>query len=174
MHISNFRPVKRVLDVVRIFARVRKEVPSALVMVGDGPDRLAAEEEARALGIADDVHFLGRIDPVAPLLASADLYLLPSDRESFGLSALEALACGVPALGYDAGGIREVVKNGETGALRPVGDVAGLAEFARRAAAGPRALERDERGRGGRRPRALLQRRHRGALRGALSSARGR
>jgi N-acetyl-alpha-D-glucosaminyl L-malate synthase BshA len=130
LHISNFRPVKRVLDVVRIFARVRKEIPSALVMVGDGPDRLAAEEEARVLGVADDVHFLGRIDPVAPLLASADLYLLPTDRESFGLSALEALACGVPTLGYDVGGIREVVKNGVTGALRPVGDVDGLARFA--------------------------------------------
>jgi N-acetyl-alpha-D-glucosaminyl L-malate synthase BshA len=130
MHISNFRPVKRVLDVVRIFARVRMEIPSALVMVGDGPDRLAAEEEARVLGVADDVHFLGRIDPVAPLLASADLYLLPTDRESFGLSALEALACGVPTLGYDVGGIREVVKNGVTGALRPVGDVDGLARFA--------------------------------------------
>jgi N-acetyl-alpha-D-glucosaminyl L-malate synthase BshA len=129
MHISNFRPVKRVLDVVRIFARVRKEVPSVLVMVGDGPDRLSAEQEARALGVERDVHFLGRIDPVAPLLACADLYLLPTDRESFGLSALEALACGVPALAYDVGGIREVVKNGVTGALRPVGDVDGLAEF---------------------------------------------
>ena len=129
IHISNFRPVKRVLDVVRIFARVRKEVPSVLVMVGDGPDRLSAEQEARALGVERDVHFLGRIDPVAPLLACADLYLLPTDRESFGLSALEALACGVPALAYDVGGIREVVKNGVTGALRPVGDVDGLAEF---------------------------------------------
>ena len=129
MHISNFRPVKRVLDVVRIFARVRKEVPSVLVMVGDGPDRLSAEQEARALGVERDVHFLGRIDPVAPLLACAELYLLPTDRESFGLSALEALACGVPALAYDVGGIREVVKNGVTGALRPVGDVDGLAEF---------------------------------------------
>jgi N-acetyl-alpha-D-glucosaminyl L-malate synthase BshA len=129
MHISNFRPVKRVLDVVGIFARVRKEVPSVLVMVGDGPDRLAAEAEARVLGVERDVHFLGRIDPVAPLLACADLYLLPTDRESFGLSALEALACGVPALAYDVGGIREVVKNGVTGALRPVGDVDGLAEF---------------------------------------------
>lgn len=129
MHISNFRPVKRVLDVVRIFARVRKEVPSVLVMVGDGPDRLSAEQEARALGVERDVHFLGRIDPVAPLLACADLYLLPTDRESFGLSALEALACGVPTLAYDVGGIREVVKNGVTGALRPVGDVDGLAEF---------------------------------------------
>jgi N-acetyl-alpha-D-glucosaminyl L-malate synthase BshA len=131
MHISNFRPVKRVLDVVRIFARVHKEVPSVLVMVGDGPDRLSAEEEARALGVDNDVHFLGRIDAVAPLLASADLFLLPSDAESFGLSALEALACGVPALGYEIGGLREVVKNGVTGILRPVGDVDGLAEGAK-------------------------------------------
>jgi N-acetyl-alpha-D-glucosaminyl L-malate synthase BshA len=130
MHISNFRPVKRVVDVVRIFARVQREVPAVLVMVGDGPDRVSAEEEARVLGVERDVHFLGRIDPVAPLLASADLYLLPTDRESFGLSALEALACGVPALGYDVGGIREVVKNGVTGALRPVGDLDGLSEFA--------------------------------------------
>jgi N-acetyl-alpha-D-glucosaminyl L-malate synthase BshA len=130
MHISNFRPVKRVLDVVRVFARVHKEIPSVLVMVGDGPDRLSAEEEARALGVDGDVHFLGRIDAVAPLLASADLFLLPSDAESFGLSALEALACGVPALGYEIGGLREVVKNGVTGILRPVGDVDGLAEGA--------------------------------------------
>jgi N-acetyl-alpha-D-glucosaminyl L-malate synthase BshA len=127
MHISNFRPVKRVLDVVRIFARVRKEVPAVLVMIGEGPDRLPAEEEARALGVDGDVHFLGRIDAVAPLLACADLFLLPSDRESFGLSALEALACGVPALGYDVGGLREVVKNGVTGALCPIGDLDGLA-----------------------------------------------
>ena len=130
MHISNFRPVKRVLDVVRIFAKVRTEVPSVLVMVGDGPDRLSAEEEARALGVERDVHFLGRIDAVAPLLASADLFLLPSDRESFGLSALEALACGAPALGYEVGGITEVVTDGVTGALRPVGDIEGLAQFA--------------------------------------------
>jgi N-acetyl-alpha-D-glucosaminyl L-malate synthase BshA len=129
MHISNFRPVKRVLDVVRIFAGVQKEVPSVLVMVGDGPDRISAEEEARRLGVERDVHFLGRIDTVAPLLASADLFLLPSDRESFGLSALEALACGVPALGYNVGGICEVVRDGVTGALREVGDIDGLADF---------------------------------------------
>ncbi len=131
MHISNFRPVKRVLDVVRIFDRVRKEVPSVLVMVGDGPDRQAAEEEARALGIEhDQIHFLGKIDAVAPLLASADLFLLPTDRESFGLSALEALACGVPSLAYDVGGIVEVIKDGVTGALRPVGDIDGMAAAA--------------------------------------------
>ncbi len=130
MHISNFRPVKRVSDVVRIFERVHHEVPSVLVMVGDGPDRLAAEEEARALGIEHEVRFLGRIDAVAPLLAAADLFVLPSDRESFGLSALEALACGVPSLAYNAGGIREVVKDGETGALCAVGDLDAMAAFA--------------------------------------------
>ena len=130
MHISNFRPVKRVNDVVRIFDRVRRKVPSVLVMVGDGPDRLAAEEETRALGIEHDVRFLGRIDAVAPLLAAADLFVLPSDRESFGLSALEALASGVPALAYNAGGIREVVKDGETGALCEVGDLDAMAAFA--------------------------------------------
>ena len=130
MHISNFRPVKRVLDVVRVFARVHREMPSVLVMVGDGPDRLSAEEEARALGVEQDVLFLGRIDAVAPLLASADLFLLPSDRESFGLSALEALACGVPALAYNVGGIREVIRNGETGALLAVGDLEAMAASA--------------------------------------------
>ncbi len=127
MHVSNFRAVKRVRDVVRIFAAVRAELPSALVMVGDGPDRVDAEEEAQTLGVAGDVHFLGRIDDVAPLLASADLFLLPSNRESFGLSALEALATGVPVIGSLAGGLPEVVRDGETGVLRPVGDVAGMA-----------------------------------------------
>jgi N-acetyl-alpha-D-glucosaminyl L-malate synthase BshA len=127
MHISNFRPVKRVLDVVRIFDRVRREQPAVLVMVGDGPERLSAEEEARSLGISQDVLFLGRIDAVAPLLASADLFLLPSDRESFGLSALEALASGVPALAYDVGGVREVIKKDETGILQPVGDLDAMA-----------------------------------------------
>ena len=130
MHISNFRPVKRVLDVVRTFAAVRREIPAILVMVGDGPDRGAAEDEARTLGVAEDVRFLGRIDGVAPLLAIADVYLLPTDRESFGLSALEAMACGVPVIGADVGGIREVVEDGVTGALRPVGDVAGMAQAA--------------------------------------------
>jgi N-acetyl-alpha-D-glucosaminyl L-malate synthase BshA len=127
MHVSNFRAVKRVRDVVRIFARVRKEMPSRLVMVGDGPDRTDAEEEARALGVDRDVHFLGKLDSVAPLLASADLFLLPSDRESFGLSALEALASGVPVVGCAVGGLPEVVRDGETGALRSPGDVDAMA-----------------------------------------------
>ena len=130
MHISNFRPVKRVCDVVRIFARVRERIPSVLVMVGDGPDRVDAEDEARRLGVHEDVQFLGKIDAVAPLLASADLFLLPSQSESFGLSALEALASGVPVIGSRGGGLVEVVKEGETGMLRDVGDVAGMSEAA--------------------------------------------
>ena len=132
MHISNFRPVKRVRDVVRVFAKVQAQVPSVLVMVGDGPDRGAAEEEARTLGVAADVRFLGKIDTVAPLLAAADLYVFPSESESFGLSALEALASGVPVVGARVGGVPEVVNDGVTGALLPRGDVAGMAEAALR------------------------------------------
>ena len=123
MHVSNFRTVKRVRDIVNIFARVAREIPSVLVMVGDGPDRVLAEEEARRLGVAQSVFFLGKLDAVAPLLAGADLFLLPSQSESFGLSALEALACGVPVVASDVGGLPEVVRDGETGALRAVGDV---------------------------------------------------
>ncbi|HEU4996719.1 MAG TPA: N-acetyl-alpha-D-glucosaminyl L-malate synthase BshA [Gemmatimonadaceae bacterium] len=130
MHISNFRPVKRVRDVVQVFARVKKSLDSVLVMVGDGPDRHDAEREARELGVDDSVHFLGKIDSVAPLLAAADLFLLPTDKESFGLSALEALASGTPVVGTNAGGLPEVVRDGETGILRPVGDVDGMARAA--------------------------------------------
>ncbi|HEX6315142.1 MAG TPA: glycosyltransferase, partial [Gemmatimonadaceae bacterium] len=130
VHISNFRPVKRVADVVRIFARVQPDCPSVLVMVGDGPDRVDAVEAARELGVEEDVHFLGRIDDIAPLLASADLFLLPSNRESFGLSALEALACGVPVIGCNVGGLPEVVRHGETGALLAPGDIDGLSAAA--------------------------------------------
>ncbi|HUF27519.1 MAG TPA: N-acetyl-alpha-D-glucosaminyl L-malate synthase BshA [Gemmatimonadaceae bacterium] len=127
MHVSNFRPVKRVRDVVAIFARVRERLPSVLVMVGDGPDRIEAESEARRLGVDRDVHFLGKIEAVAPLLASADVFLLPSQNESFGLSALEALASGVPVVASRAGGLVEVVRDGETGVLCEVGDVEGMA-----------------------------------------------
>ena len=130
MHISNFRPVKRVTDVVRVFDRVHKTVPSVLVMVGDGPDRHDAEQEARELGIDRDVQFLGKIDNVAPLLAAADLFLLPTDAESFGLSALEALASGTPVIGTNVGGLPEVVRNGESGVLCGVGDVEGMSSAA--------------------------------------------
>jgi L-malate glycosyltransferase len=127
IHVSNFRPVKRVRDIVRIFARVRRDVPSALVMVGDGPERVAAEQEARELGVHEQTYFLGKLDAVAPLLASADLFLLPSESESFGLSALEALACGVPVVASNAGGLPEVIDDGATGFLRNVGDVDAMA-----------------------------------------------
>ena len=127
MHVSNFRPVKRVRDIVRIFAQVQREVPSVLVMVGDGPERVLAEQEARTLGVHDVTHFLGRIDAVAPLLASADLFLLPSQSESFGLSALEALACGVPVVASRVGGLPEVVDDGVTGVLCDLGDVDAMA-----------------------------------------------
>ena len=128
LHVSNFRPVKRVLDVVEIFDRVRRRVPATLVMIGDGPDRPAAEALCREKGIAHLVSFLGNMSALETVMPAADLYLLPSDSESFGLSALEAQACGVPVLGYAAGGLPEVVANGETGFLCAVGDVARLAE----------------------------------------------
>jgi L-malate glycosyltransferase len=127
MHVSNFRAVKRVRDVVRIYAEVNRELPSVLVMIGDGPDRAAAEEEARILGVEESVSFLGKLDTIAPLLAAADLFLLPSQSESFGLSALEALASGVPVVGSNAGGLPEVVRDGETGTLCAVGDIPGMA-----------------------------------------------
>ncbi len=123
MHISNFRAVKRVVDVIRIFARVRASGPAKLIMVGDGPDRTEAEEEVRALNVHHDVRFLGRIENVAPLLAAADLFLLPSESESFGLSALEALASGVPVVATNVGGLPEVVQHGITGHLAPLGAV---------------------------------------------------
>ena len=127
MHISNFRAVKRVRDVVRIFAKVQAAIPSVLVMVGDGPERPAAEDEARSLGVGNSVYFLGKIETVAPLLASADVFLLPTSSESFGLSALEAIASGVPVVGTDSGGLPEVVTNGVTGLLYPVGDIDSMA-----------------------------------------------
>ena len=126
MHISNFRPVKRVRDVVQMFARVRKALRSVLVFVGDGPDRPGAEELVAELGLSRDVRFLGKVDAVADLLRCADLFLLPSESESFGLAALEAMACGVPVIGTNVGGLPEVV-GPEEGALVPVGDVEQMA-----------------------------------------------
>jgi len=128
MHISNFRPVKRVGDVVRIFHRLQREVPARLILVGDGPDRAEASFEAESLGIQDRVVFLGKQDSVAELLACADLFLLPSSSESFGLVALEAMAAGVPVIASEVGGVPEVVIQGETGFLAPVGDILSMAE----------------------------------------------
>jgi N-acetyl-alpha-D-glucosaminyl L-malate synthase BshA len=127
LHVSNFRPVKRVGDVVRVFERVQREIPAVLLMVGDGPERAAAQALARRLGVEQRVRFLGRQDEVEQIIGVADLLLLPSELESFGLSALEAMACGVPVVGSDAGGLPEVVKSGETGFLLPVGDIEGMA-----------------------------------------------
>ncbi len=130
VHVSNFREVKRVKDVVRIFARVRRAMPATLLMVGDGPDRQDAEHEARELGVAGDVRFLGRLDTVAPLLAAADLFLLPSQTESFGLAALEAMACGVPVLASRTGGLPEVLTDDVEGILEPPGSVEAMARRA--------------------------------------------
>jgi N-acetyl-alpha-D-glucosaminyl L-malate synthase BshA len=130
VHVSNFREVKRVKDVVRIFARVRRAMPATLLMVGDGPDRSDAEAEARELGVANDVRFLGRLDTVAPLLAASDLFVLPSQTESFGLAALEAMACGVPVLASRTGGIPEVIDDGVEGILEPPGSVEAMARRA--------------------------------------------
>lgn len=128
MHVSNFRPVKRIPDVVEIFARIAREVPSRLVLVGDGPERPRAVERADELGVGHRLLFLGKHASVDELLACADLFLLPSRNESFGLSALEALACGTPVIATDMGGVPEVVVNGETGFLFPLGAVDEMAE----------------------------------------------
>lgn len=130
VHISNFRPVKRVLDVVETFDRVRREVPARLLLVGDGPDRTKIERRCHELGNCDDILFLGNLPLVEEVLVGADLFLLTSDAESFGLSALEAQASKVPVIGAHAGGLPEVVAHGETGFLLPVGDVDGMARAA--------------------------------------------
>jgi N-acetyl-alpha-D-glucosaminyl L-malate synthase BshA len=130
MHLSNFRPVKRVVDVVRIFAQVVKEMPAQLVLVGDGPERSAAEWLARDLHIHEKVHFLGKQERVNELLPLADLLLMPSELESFGLAALEAMACKVPSIATRVGGVPELIDDGATGLLYPVGDVEAMAQGA--------------------------------------------
>ena len=127
MHASNFRPVKRVGDVVRIFARVRTRTPAKLLLVGEGPDRPFVQQLVGEMGLGSDVHFLGEQDQLEPLFFCADLFLLPSEQESFGLTALEAMNCGVPVISTDIGGLPEVIVHGETGYLLPVGDIAGMA-----------------------------------------------
>ncbi|HTW61577.1 MAG TPA: N-acetyl-alpha-D-glucosaminyl L-malate synthase BshA [Terracidiphilus sp.] len=123
MHLSNFRPVKRVVDTVKIFARVVRERPAQLVLVGDGPDRSAAEWLAHDLGIQCQVRFLGKQERVNELLPLADLLLMPSELESFGLAALEAMACKVPSIATRVGGVPELIDDGENGLLYDVGDV---------------------------------------------------
>lgn len=130
MHLSNFRPVKRVVDVVRIFAQVVREVPARLVLVGDGPDRSAAEWLAHDLGIHSKIHFMGKQERVNELLPLADILLMPSELESFGLAALEAMACKVPSIATRVGGVPELIDDGETGLLYEVGDVDAMASGA--------------------------------------------
>ncbi|HUO85918.1 MAG TPA: N-acetyl-alpha-D-glucosaminyl L-malate synthase BshA [Thermoanaerobaculia bacterium] len=131
VHVSNFRPVKRVLDVLQVFHEVHRRLPATrLLMVGDGPDRPVAEEYCRLHGFCDAVSFVGNLPLVEEVLIGADLFLFTSESESFGLAVLEAMAAGVPVVATAAGGIPEVVEDGTSGVLRPVGDVAGMAEAA--------------------------------------------
>jgi N-acetyl-alpha-D-glucosaminyl L-malate synthase BshA len=127
IHVSNFRPVKRISDVVAVFAAVHRQRPCRLIMIGDGPERSPAERRLRELGLDGRVAFLGKQEHFVELLASADVFLLPSEQESFGLAALEALSCGIPVVASAIGGIPELVDLGETGYLSPVGDVEGMA-----------------------------------------------
>ena len=130
VHLSNFRPVKRILDVVEVFARVAAALPARLLMIGDGPDRSAAEHLALRLGVQDRIHFLGKQDNVNELLPLADLMIMPSEMESFGLAALEAMACSVPTIATRVGGVPELIDDGINGLLFPLGDVDAMAAAA--------------------------------------------
>ncbi len=127
LHISNFRPSKCVTDVVRVFAAVRREVPSRLLLIGDGPERVPTREVADDLGVTKWVRWLGQLDAVEDVLGCSDLFILPSRNESFGLAGLEAMSSGVPVVATAAEGLPELIRNGETGYLLPVGDVEGMA-----------------------------------------------
>lgn len=129
-HVSNLRPVKRVLDVIRIFHRVQKEIPSKLILVGDGPDKEKADLLAKELGVKDKILFLGKSDEIRKILCLTDLFLLPSETESFGLAALEAMAAHTPVISSNTGGLSEVNFNGVTGFLSDVGDVDDMAKNA--------------------------------------------
>ena len=142
MHISNFRPLKRLGDVVRIFARVREKMDARLVLVGDGPEYGRTRELVESLGLAEAVRYVGVVDDVAPLLGAADLLLLPSETESFGLVALEAMASGVPVVASDVGGLPEVVMHGTTGFLAPVGEVDAMADYCLKVLTDPSVLKR--------------------------------
>jgi L-malate glycosyltransferase len=142
VHLSNFRPVKRILDVVETFARVSRALPARLLLIGDGPDRSAAEFLALRLGIGDRVDFVGKQENVNELLALSDLMLMPSEMESFGLAALEAMACRVPAVATRVGGVPELIEDGVNGLLYEVGDVDGMAAGAISILSDPALLER--------------------------------
>lgn len=130
VHASNFRPVKRVVDCIKIFAQVREKVPSKLVMVGDGPDRAEAEKLCRDLGICHDVRFLGKQTALPEIFSASDIFLMPSQSESFGLSALEAMSCGLPVLSTSVGGLPELNLHGTTGYISEIGDTDRMARYA--------------------------------------------
>jgi L-malate glycosyltransferase len=130
VHVSNFRTVKRVPDVIKVFDKVKKEIPAKLLMIGDGPERQNVEDFARSLGIYNDVRFLGKQEQISEILSIADLFILPSETESFGLSALEAMACSVPVISTNSGGLPEINVNGITGFMSDVGDVASMSKNA--------------------------------------------
>jgi N-acetyl-alpha-D-glucosaminyl L-malate synthase BshA len=123
VHTSNFRKVKRIKDVVEVFYNIHKEIPAKLLMIGDGPERSKAEKQAHELGIAADTRFLGKQEAVEEVLSVADLFLMPSEKESFGLAALEAMACEVPVISSNTGGLPELNVQGVTGFLSNVGDI---------------------------------------------------
>ncbi|GAB2549269.1 N-acetyl-alpha-D-glucosaminyl L-malate synthase BshA [Rufibacter soli] len=123
VHTSNFRGVKRIGDVIKIFSKVREQIPSKLILVGDGPERPKMENLCRKLGVSADVRFLGKLEAVEELLSIADVFLMPSEKESFGLAALEAMACEVPVISSNAGGLPELNVDGVTGFVSNVGDV---------------------------------------------------
>lgn len=131
VHTSNFRKVKRVQDVIKVFYEVRKTIPSKLLLVGDGPERDKMERLCRELGTCEDVRFLGKLEAVEEVLSVADLFIMPSEKESFGLAALEAMACQVPILTSNVGGIPELNIDGETGFLCEVGDIDTMTEKAK-------------------------------------------
>ncbi len=141
VHVSNFRAVKRVPDVIRVFDIVRRTVPSKLLLVGDGPDRSESERLARELGIFDDVQFLGKQTLLPEILSASDLMVMPSQSESFGLSALEAMSCSVPVVSSSTGGLPELVVHGETGYIAELGDVQRMAKYATELLSDDRKLE---------------------------------
>lgn len=140
-HISNFRPVKQILDVIKIFNNIQKEIPSKLMMVGEGPEREKAEKLCKQLGITDKVIFFGNSNEIDKILCFSDLFLLPSLNESFGLAALEAMACGVPVISSNTGGIPEVNKHGVSGFLSNINDVEDMSKNAIYILSDPKRLE---------------------------------
>ncbi len=130
VHTSNFRPVKRVPDTIRIFEKVREEIPSKLLLIGDGPDRSECERLCRQLGLCDDVKFLGKQEGLVEILSASDIFLIPSQSESFGLAALEAMSCGLPVISSSVGGLPELIRHNESGFIAEIGDIDRMGKYA--------------------------------------------